>query len=299
MPVGSYDFELAFTGLFALTFKGKDREHPDEVEVALIKTSGPQHGHHHGAGGSPPHRPLLSYMTETLADASAHKDQVFPAPNGHLVAVRDLTRQKIRIVPPTGGPTKLKAIWRPSSAGTPPQVPDQFDEAEEMYLDWLPSFQKLAPNAPSSFHLPRKHVAGTVRFSAGKLFAAEVARKINGKYVLWDFKQKGKFDPRASQAIADLIILRMENLKRPVKIEGHSVGDLFLSPSLRPGRGQQPGLVQASVTNLPTVDSALSDTLHHFSFLDRILPSPFQVPEARNGLLDCSSSTICPGVKGG
>lgn len=305
----AYVFELAFTGLFVLTFKGGDKEHPDEVEVALIKTAGHPHGHDHGENAPSEHRPLLSYLQETIGTGSTRADAVLPAPNGHLIAYRDLTDETIAIVPPEGGPSKITALWRPAppEGVEPPQFPE--NEEQEVFLDWLPSLQKILPGAPAprrggSFELPAGQVAGRVRFTAGTLFAAEVVRKMNNSYVVWDFKQGNQFNPQASQAIADLVILRLEGLTRPVRIEGHTAGDLFLRPSRRPGRGHEGSLVQASVTNLPTADSPLSTTLDHFESLLQLLSSQGQtpvlaVPTATEGLLQCSSSTICPGVNGG
>lgn len=306
-----YDFELVFTGLFVLTFRGKDKQHPDEVEVGLVQSAGHPHGHDHGRGGAlTEHRPLLSYLQETISEASEHKDQVLPAPNGRLIAFRELAGERITISPPPEGPSRIVASWRPAAAPgeAAPRVPG--DESEEIYLDWVPTLREVVPDAPAPTNGPLSglsatHVTGRIRLLGGDLFAAEVVRDLDNEYVLWSFEAgggpAGGMEPHA---IADMIVLRMEGLEGPVDILGHSAGRLALRPSRRPGRGDRGDVVRASVTNLPPVDAELSETLDHFEslldFASAVEPNPtIMIPKAEDGLLDCSSSTICPGVTHG
>ena len=301
-----FDFELSFKGLCFFTFKGDNRRSPSEVNVLLIKGK-PQNGQGHDQHAGT-HVPLLTYRLKDLTPLSSREGQkILPGPDGEGIGQRTLNGggiREIEIVPPNGT-HGLNATWRPGD--TPPMRRPR-TEADEAWLNWIPNLHAVAPGFPEPDEnarfsgLNREAIAARIRITAGTLEAAEVARGLNGKYVVWDFRQAGTqaFNPLQSQALADRIVLRFTNLAGPVRILGLDDEVAFAPPGLdREGWAR----VQASITNMPDQEDHPSQRLTHFGNYYGLIPRvsdnpPPQFLPQPAGLLDTTSTLCPPGTNG-
>lgn len=305
----AFAFELSFTGLCVLTLKGRDKRRPEQANILLVKTDAGHNGHGNGGGGRHLHQPRLNVATENLVPLPSPNHQLVGLPSGLTMASRDISGSSLSISVEGGTPNNLDARWMPD--GMPrPQVPP--GTAEEEWLDWVPNLRAMEPQVPAASDaaphagLEPGEFTATVRLDRGILKAALVGiEQSSGDFLLWDFKETAvaPFNNAASQAIASLIVLRLEGLTRRVTISGLPGGEsVLLQPARRSLSGQDPDLVRASVTNLPSDDLGETTVLRHFvHFFDVVNftgPRPPAVlPHARQGRLDSSSSGICPSVR--
>jgi hypothetical protein len=268
----TYDFELIITGLCVLTFHGQDKRQPDQVNVLLVKTDPPGEDAHAGHAEHhkhPQHFPQLSFTTARDARPATDSDARFslvPTPDGHQLGIAEL-----------GGvvslafddkeenvPEPLTAYWRP--AGKPDGLaPDQNDADEQAWLNWVPLLKKVnpglkAPTEEAPFAgLRADRVIARLALTRGELKAANLIRKPNGQFRIWDFKPPGAVQPFARQAMAAAAVLRFQRLSQPVWFEGETIGRLGLMGQ------RQDELVRASITNLPRENVSLGTRLVHFA----------------------------------
>jgi hypothetical protein len=322
-----FDFELTFTGLCVLTLKG-DREKPDEVDVLLVRTTEPQehtghsgrtgtggNGHGNGNGQGPGnghdaghrHLPRLTYRAKDLTARSttSRAHRLVPGIDGLQLGQRDLEDKGMIEVKALDRPSGMSTAWGPSIIPEILKAPRT--PTEEVWLNWVPSFHIVAPAAPKPkgdlpfLNLEKTQVTAWAKLTQGNVEAAEVARgRINGDYLIWDFTPQvgGEVDRKTSQALAGRIVLRMENLEKPVQIRLPGDDGLVELDDLRPiSDRQEQYLVSASITNLPDLEIPPSERLEHFaqyfSLFDDFPPSGIRIPEASDRL-DTTSSTFCP-----
>jgi len=321
-----FDFELAFTGLCVFTLKG-EKEQPAEVDVLLVKTTEPEghtgHSGHTGRGGNVPgngngsgagngheaghrHLPRLTYQAKDLTARSttSRVHTLVPGINGLQMGQRDLENKGKIEVQALDGPAGITAAWGP------PEIPEivkaPTTPAEEVWLNWVPSLHTVAPDVPAPdgpvpfLNLQQAQVTAWVRLTQGRVEAAEVARGINGQYLIWDFTSQvgGAVNRNTSQALAGRIVLRLENLEKPVQIRLQGDDGLAELADLRPlADRQERYVVRASITNLPDMEVPPSQRLVHFAqYYDLVANFPssgIRIPETSDRL-DTTSSTFCP-----
>jgi len=329
-----FDFELSISGLCLLTFKG-DKRKPDEVGILLVKTSGEDmpgmdgmpgmhsmpgmregngssggNGHDDGDGHDDSHEdghrhfPRLTYFASDLTDRSSKDHILVPAANGQQFGQRDLEgKGGLELVALEVAPG-IEAVWHPDP--NPSNAPTQV--SEERYLNWIPALRNVDPAVPAPDGDPPfaglvgAEVTAYLKITQGRLEASQVARGISGQVLLWDFKtEAGQFDHNKAQALAGRVVLRLENLVKPVQLRGLDGNGRFVefaavTPS--PNRTGRP-LVQVSITNLPDKEVFPSPTrLTHFGKFFALVKG-FQVgnqthlPEAANQL-DTTVGSFCP-----
>ncbi len=309
-----FTFELSFTGLCLFTFEGNpvEPELPTLANVLLLDarkngngaapdTAVHVHGQANGRGKSKhiDHLPLLTYALRDLTNRSPKRGQtIFPGPAGEPIARRELGGlMNLKVVPP--GAPALRAVWRPAERPLE-QVPR--GPEEEPWLDWSLGIRKLLPElaatptsgAPAG--LQRARITAQVQLTGGTLQSSRVVRGLNGGYLLWHFVgPDGDFDPRESQAIADIIVLRLEGLTKPVRIDGFNEGPVEFAPPA----GTTQDLVRVSITNLPPeeIDDEGEQLVHVADHYSQLVSERFRERLRRptnSDHLDTPSSTACP-----
>lgn len=313
----AFDFELSVSGLCLLTFKG-DKRKPAEVNVLLVKTAPPEgrgdpsggNGHHHdngnGNGHADGHRhfPLLTYSAGDLTARSSQNHKLVPASNGQLSGQRDLEGKGGIELAALGVNPGIDAVWHPDAIF--PNAPGS--RAEERYLNWIPALRRVDPDVPAPLAevpfagLLKPQVTAWIKITQGRLEAREVARGTSGQYLIWNFgTESGEFDSSVSQALAGKIILRIENLERPVQIRGLDEPGSFVELAAPPNQPDWTGhpLVQASITNLPDQEVFPSPKrlVHFAQYFDLVpgglSPAVIRLPESASSL-DTTVGTFCP-----
>jgi hypothetical protein len=286
----AYNFNLVLHGLMILVFEGTNKRTPDAVYALLPTTSG---GHQH--------LPYISFPRANLAANSTASYSVVPGPDGKpigLVSLADSSLVPVTLEYDTAEspkPLGVKALWWPS--GTPNTKTQPSTPAEEQWLNWVPSLQKVNPGikdpkeeAPYA-GLDDSLVAVRVKLPFGNLRAGDIARKRDGSIILWDFKPTSGSSSIPQQAIANTVVLSIQGLTKPI---------WFDVLGKRLGLESQPAGTEftASLTHLPGVEPTASRRLMHFEmFYDltpwNTRPADINLPE-RPTLPDTSYGTICP-----
>jgi hypothetical protein len=262
----------------------------------------PQAGHRHGGVA---HVPVLTYTFSDLTVRSQKPCDMLLDPDGELIARRRLESEEgmleLEVVPPGGFAGALTTVWRPASEPRR-QVPRT--EEDEAWLDWALRLNRILPDLPagngngnSLAAFDQRAVSARIRLTRGSLRSLRVARGLNRDYLLWHFAdEKGVFDRRESQAIAEAIVLRLEGLTAPVQIRG--LGELL---ELAPPVGSKRTLVKASITNFPSTPVNEGDRLEHLTkgYLDLVAAQMAQpnthlrfVTNADH--LDTQGNPLCP-----
>lgn len=292
----AYDFKLVFHGLILLLFHGDDKETPTEVDALVVDTTSMEGEHRHF--------PYFSFSPADRAPGWKFPYQVVPGPDGTQF-YRVSLEPEVRLQEPllvtvdcdSAEPNKpgLTAKWAPGSHGPVPT-----SDAEQEWLDWVPSLKKANPDMPDpTGDVPwagynKDRVIARVQLRRGELCAAHIVRKKAGRFAAWEFKRAGEPDAFVTQAVANSVVLRLRGLTKPVWIKIGDKGYLLEAP---PSRTE----VVASVTSLPAVEPKSDSRLRHFSMYYDLAPWPGPRPAADTlnlpehpGLLDTSIGTICP-----
>jgi hypothetical protein len=274
------------------SLNGKSNGHSDHESA---EQHSPTHAHRHF--------PVLTYWLKDLTQRSNTDHRIVAAPNGQAIARRKLEgRNDLRLEPPLGSPM-LSTARRPNHSAFPPH-PVPRSRAEETWLDWTLSFALLDNSnvgiQAAALGLTPRQAAATITLEHGRLEAGEVVRGPNGKYVEWEFRERGNggAGARTTQALAAMIILRLRDLEAPVRILGLE-GLVEFAPS-RPLWSEDRPVVQVSITNLPEREMNGIQPSHLSRVFDLVPRQPGPIPAIRfpeaAELIDTPGSTLCPPV---
>lgn len=264
--------------------------------------NGDQNGHQH------PHLPLLTYWVRDLTPRSDRKHQIIPGPDGQPIGQRGLDDKRLEIVPSGDFKGGLQATWRPPDPFDQPRHRIPRSPSEEAWLDWILSLSMMdhtvRPEVSRFAGLQEEEATTFVKMTAGTLEASHVVRGLNGMYTIWDLREGGTrdFDPSQSQALAGMIVLRLQGLEAPVQIKGFGGLVEFAPPGPLQDRRERV-VIHASITNLPNQELPMAEMdrpmhLGQYLQLARFRNGALRLPEASD-LLDTPSSGLCPPITHG